>query len=111
MPIRYGPFKGQARRENSIIKLLDTTTLLKDYEQVAGMTLEAIQKIRRPTLALYGDKSHFLITYEYLRDTVPGCTTVLVPDGDHYGPLEHPETVVEHLMRFLKSNNDLPGEA
>lgn len=111
VPIRYGPFKGQPRRENSILKLLDTTTILKDYEQVAGMTLEAVKSIRRPTLALYGKKSHFLITYEYLRDNVPNCTTLLIPDGDHYGPLEHPEMIVDHLKRFLKSNSDFSHEA
>lgn len=103
VPIRYGPFQGRPRRENSIIRLLDTTSLIKDYEQVAGMTLEKIQAISRPALAVYGDQSHFLITYEYLRDHVPGCTTVLIPGGDHYGPLERPETVVGLLRDFLKN--------
>jgi pimeloyl-ACP methyl ester carboxylesterase len=104
VPIRYGPLRGRPRRENSIIKLLDTTTMLKDYEQVAGMTLDKVENISRPTLALYGDKSHFLITYEYLRDNVPNCKAVLIPGGDHYGPLEKPETFVGHLRDFLKTD-------
>jgi len=104
IPMMYGPFKGRPRRENSIIKLLDTTTIVQDYEKVAGMTLDKVESIKRPILALYGDQSHFLITYEYLRDHIPSCKTVLIEGGDHYGPLEKPETVIEHLRSFLKAD-------
>jgi pimeloyl-ACP methyl ester carboxylesterase len=104
IPLRYGPFKGRPRRNKSIIDLLDTTTIIKDYEKVAGMTLDKVEKISRPTLALYGEHSHFLITYEYLRDNIPNCKTVLIPGGDHYGPLEHPETIVDHLRTFFQSD-------
>ncbi len=104
VPIRYGPFKGRPRRENSITNLLDTTTIVQDYEKVAGMTLDKVEKISRPMLALYGERSHFLITYNYLRDSVPNCKTVLIPGNDHYGPLENPETFVGHLRDFLKSD-------
>lgn len=104
VPIRYGPFKGRPRQNKWLLKLLDETTIIKDYEKVAGMTLDKVENIRRPTLALYGEKSHFLVTYKYLRDHVPGVKTVLLPDGDHYGPLEHPEMIVEHLRSFLGSN-------
>ncbi|MBW2146863.1 MAG: alpha/beta hydrolase [Deltaproteobacteria bacterium] len=106
IPIRYGPFKGRPRRKMPLLRLLDTTTIVEDYEKVAGMTLDKVEKISRPTLALYGKKSHFLVTYEYLRDHVPDCNTCLLPESDHYGPLEHPEMVVEHLRRFLNSGED-----
>ena len=107
IPIIYGPCKGRPRRDKSLIKLLDTTTIVKDYEKVAGMTLEKVEKINRPTLALYGEKSHFLITYEHLRNHVPNCKTLLLKGGDHYGPLEHPEMIVEHLRTFLQSDKIL----
>lgn len=104
IPILFGPCKGQPRRNKELVRLLDHTTLVKDYEKVAGMTLDKVEKIGPPTLALYGENSHFLVTYEYFRDNVPNVSTVLLPDGDHYGPLEHPELVVEHLRSFF-----LPG--
>jgi pimeloyl-ACP methyl ester carboxylesterase len=100
--IQYGPFKGAPRRENPLTKLL-STSIVQDYEKVAGMTLDEIEAISRPTLAVYGAKSHFLITFEYLRDNVPNCTVKLLPDGDHYGPLEHPDMVVQELRAFLGS--------
>lgn len=104
IPILYGPCKGRPRRNKELLALLDHTTLVQDYEKVAGMTLDKVQALACPTLALYGEKSHFLITYEYLRDNVPNCQTELLPDGDHYGPLEHPEMVLEHLRNFLMIN-------
>jgi len=107
VPIQFGPFKGHARRKNNIANLLDKTSIVQDYEKVAGLTLDKINTIRRPTLALYGEKSHFLITYEYLRDKIPNCTAVLLPGGDHYGPLENPALVVEHLKKFIGSNHQI----
>ena len=107
IPIIYGPCKGQPRRNNTLIKLLDTTTIIKDYEKVAGMTLDKVETISRPTLALYGENSHFLITYEYMRDHLPNCKTVLLTGGDHYGPLEHPEMIIEHLKAFFHADNKL----
>ena len=101
IPIVYGPFKGRPRRQTWLLKLLDTSSIVKDYEQVAGMTLEKVESIRRPMLALYGKQSHFLVTHDYLRDRLPTCRTVLLPDSDHYGPLERPELIIGHLRSFL----------
>lgn len=101
IPIVYGPFKGKQRQNKPLIDLLDTTSVVQDYEKVAGLTLDKIEAISRPTLALYGEKSHFLLTYKYLRDSVPNCRAEILPNGDHYGPLEHPELVVDHLRTFL----------
>jgi len=104
IPIMFGPLKGRQRQSKGLIRLLDDTTIMQDYEKVAGMTLDRVKEIRRPTLALYGEKSHFLVTYEYLRDHVSNVNTILVPNGDHYGPLEHPETVMEPIKTFLGLN-------
>ncbi|WP_300462928.1 alpha/beta hydrolase [Desulfobacula sp.] len=101
IPIVYGPCKGRPRQNNSILRLLDKTTIVKDYEKVAGMTIDKVKKIKRPTLALYGQKSHFLVTYKYLRDHVPRVKTALLPDDDHYGPLENPEMALGYLREFL----------
>lgn len=104
IPIVYGPFKGRPRSQDWLLKLLDESTMVADYEKVAGMTLDKVKQISRPILALYGNRSHFRLTYEYLRDNVPACRAVLLPEGDHYGPLEHPEMIVEHLRSHLGGN-------
>jgi pimeloyl-ACP methyl ester carboxylesterase len=106
IPMQYGPLKGRPRKSGALYKLLDETTIVQDYEKVAGMTLDKVENISRPALALYGDKSHFRLTYEYLRDEVPQIEAVLLNGGDHYGPLEHPEMILEHLKKFLSGKKD-----
>lgn len=102
IPILYGPCKGQARKFNPVQRLLDITTIVNDYQEVAGMTMDEINKINRPVLALYGEQSHFLVTYRYLRDHMPNFRMVLLPDNDHYGPLDHPEIVVNYARTFFQ---------
>jgi len=110
IPMQYGPLKGRPRKNTTLFKLLDETTIVKDYEKVAGMTLDKVKSISRPTLALYGAKSHFRLTYEYLRDLVPQVEAILLSGSDHYGPLEHPEMILGHLRTFLFSKKDRPSK-
>lgn len=104
VPIKYGPFKGRRRNRGWMLKLLDTTSLVEDYQKVAGLTLDRIQGISRPMLAVYGNTSHFSVTYDFFRDQVPQCRTVLLENSDHYGPLEHPDLVSRHLRQFFLAN-------
>lgn len=110
IPIVYGPFKGQPRKQDWLIRLLDTTTLVKDYEKVAGMTLDKVEAIACPILALYGTKSHFRLTYDYLKDNVASCRAELIEGGDHYGPLENPDIMIGYILEFLGGNGaDAPA--
>ncbi len=105
IPIHFGPAKGRARNPKPLLNLLDTTTIVRDYEDVAGMTLDKIEEIEHPALVVYGMKSHFLVTFEYLKEHLPRCKTVLIPDGEHYGPLEQPELHGDLLAKFLLSED------
>ncbi len=107
IPIHFGPAKGRPRNPKPLLDLLDTTTIVRDYEDVAGMTLDKIEGIQNPTLVVYGKKSHFLVTYEHLKAHLPRCRTVLIPDGEHYGPLEQPDLHADHLANFLLSEDAL----
>ncbi len=107
IPIHFGPAKGRPRNPKPLLDLLDTTTIVRDYEDVAGMTLDKIDKIEHPALVVYGMNSHFLVTFDYLKEHLPRCRTVLIPDGEHYGPLEQPDLHADHLTRFLLSEDAL----
>lgn len=107
IPIHFGPAKGRPRNPEPLLRLLDTTTIVKDYEEVAGMTLEKISGIQHPTLVVYGKNSHFLVTFEHLKRTLPRCRTVLLEATEHYGPLEQPDLHADHLRRFLLSEDAL----
>jgi pimeloyl-ACP methyl ester carboxylesterase len=75
---------------------------LKDYEVVGDMTLEAVRNIQTPTLLVYGRDSHFISSYDFLHQALPNCKPVLLPGGEHFGPLEQPELLTEHIQQFLK---------
>ena len=70
-------------------------------EFVGELTLDAVRKIRTPILLVYGEKSHFLGSYRFLSEALPNCKPVLLPGGEHFGPLEQPELLVEHIQSFL----------
>lgn len=100
-PKFYGPARGLPRRREPLINLIRNTSLIEDYEKVGSLTLDAVRRIQHPTLLVYGDRSHFLGTFEFLREAMPNCTPVLLPGGEHFGPLEQPEALVAHIREFL----------
>jgi len=110
-PKFYGPTRGLPRNRGPLLKLLKTT-LMQDYEYVGELTLEAVKRIQTRTLLIYGHRSHFLSSYEYIHKALPNCETVLLPGGEHFGPLEQPELLTEHLQRFLReAPNTAPNGA
>jgi pimeloyl-ACP methyl ester carboxylesterase len=104
IPKLFGFRRGQARRSAPLIKLMDSTTAARDYSDPAGMTLDKISDVRHPTLLVYGADSVFLGTYTYLKDHLPNCIPVLIPESGHYGPLEQPDILIKHLREFLMSD-------
>jgi pimeloyl-ACP methyl ester carboxylesterase len=102
-PKFFGPARGLPRNRAPLVNLIKNTTLMQDYESVGALTLDAVRLIRNPVLLVYGDKSHFLGSYRFLSANLPDCTPVLLPGGEHFGPLEQPDLLVEHIQRFLGS--------
>lgn len=114
VPKVYGPATGRARKPESTLRLLDETTLVKDYEKVGYLTLAAIEQIMTPTLLIYGESSAYLGTFRYLAEHLPNGETDLLPRtqwGGHFGPLEQPELLVERVKRYfgLEPELALPG--
>ena len=105
-PKFYGPTRGLPRNRAPLLKLLKTTTLMQDYEFVGELTLDAVRRIRTRTLLIYGHQSHFLNSYDYIHKALPNCETVLLPGGEHFGPLEQPELLTENVLRFLRESGE-----
>ncbi|HVN07285.1 MAG TPA: alpha/beta hydrolase [Bryobacteraceae bacterium] len=101
-PKFYGPARGLPRNREPLLHLIRHTTLMKDYEVVGAMTLDAVRTIQTPTLLVYGNNSHFISSYEFLHRALPNCKSVLLPGGEHFGPLEQPELLTEHIVEFLR---------
>ena len=105
VPIVFGPARGLPRKGDKLLKLLDTTTLVEEYQDTAGMTLETIPSITHPVLLVYGEKSTYLGTYDVLKETLPNCRPVLLEGCEHFGPLEKPEMLMEHMAPFLNGSH------
>lgn len=108
VPKKWGPLNGLPRNPKPILRLIDETTVAEDSMRVGELTLERISEIQAPVLLIYSDGSAFLGTYDYLRERLPRVRTILLPRSEwgHFGPLEQPELVAEHLLASL-----LPVEA
>lgn len=103
IPIIYGMARGLPRKKEPILRLLDTTTIVKDYEVADDLTLEKLATIPHPKLLIYDGSSPYLSTYHVLRDRLLNCTPILLPPSQHrhFSPLEEPEILVEHIRAFL----------
>jgi pimeloyl-ACP methyl ester carboxylesterase len=103
VPVVYGPLKGLPRRKDRVLKLLDTTTMLTDYEVVDELTLANIATIPHPKLLMYDGGSAWMSSFRVLRDVLQNCESVVLPGSElrHFAPLEAPESLVERLMPFL----------
>jgi len=112
MPMLFGFRQGRARRAGPLVRLMDTTTAATDYGNLAGMTLEQIGAVQHPVLVLYGEDSVFIGTFEYLQDHLPNANCFLMKNSEHFGPIERPELLLEHLRVFLGagSGDSLSGQ-
>jgi len=81
--------------------LLQHTSLIEDYSRAGMLSRDAISRITTPTMLIYGEKSQFLPTFEFLKHALPSCRSVLLPDVEHFGPLERPESLARYISRFL----------
>lgn len=109
VPIIYGPARGLPRKKEPILRLLDTTTVVADYEVVGDLTLENLATIPHPKLLVYDRLSPYLGTFDALRELLLNCTALLLPASRHrhFGPLEEPEQLVKHMKEFLQLEDTL----
>jgi pimeloyl-ACP methyl ester carboxylesterase len=110
IPIVYGPARGLPRRKDRVIKLMETTTLLADYQVVNELTLENLATIPHPKLLIYDGESAWLSTFRVLRDVLKNCKSVILPGSElrHFAPLDAPELLVDHLNEFLNIQGERP---
>jgi len=101
-PKFYGPARGLPRNREPLLNVLQNTTLTKDYEEVGELTLDAVRRIQTQTLLVYGKGSHFISSYHSIHKLLPNCRSVLLPGGEHFGPLEQPELLTQHMLDFLR---------
>lgn len=106
VPIIFGPARGLPRKKERLLRLLDTTSIVEDYQDVAGMTVDSLAQITHPVQLVYGSQSTYLGSYEILRDTLPNCQAFLAEDSQHFDILTNIETIAGPLCDFLACSDE-----
>lgn len=107
LPMLFGFRKGRARRAGPLVRLMDTTTAARDYCDNSGMTLDKIDQVEKETLILYGEDSVFLGTFDYLRHHLVNSRSFLIPDSEHFGPIERPGLLLDYVRNFLSDSQSV----
>jgi len=113
VPIIYGPAKGLPRKADGVLRLLETTTMVQDYEDVGDLTLDNLATIPHKKLLLYDSGSPYRGTYEVLRDLLINCRPVLLPPSKHrhFGVLEQADLLLRHVREFLVASDSTAASA
>jgi len=103
VPIIFGPAHGRPRKMDRVLQLVESTTIIEDYEIEDDMTLENLAKIPHPKLLIYDGDSPYLGTYRILRDLLTNCTRILLPPSEHrhFSPLEQPHLLLGYMRPFM----------
>jgi len=101
VPVIFGLARGQPRKEDHLLRLLDTTTVVADYENMDGLTLEHLAQIAHPVLLLYGSESHYIGTHDALLKALPNSTSALLEGAEHFAPLQQPQEMLRFITPFL----------
>ena len=104
-PIVYGPARGLPRKKEPVMRLLDSTTLIEDYEVVDDLTLENIATVPHPKLLIYDNSSPYIGSYQTLKELLINCQPILLPPSEHrhFSPLEQPEMLLGHIQTFHRT--------
>lgn len=110
LPKQWGPLRGLPRNPRPMLRLLEETTLPEDYRRVGSVPLERIPEIRTPIVLMYQERSAFRDTFDHLQAHLPNVEPILLPatQWGHFGPLEQPELVADHVRgQLLPSGTDV----
>jgi pimeloyl-ACP methyl ester carboxylesterase len=104
VPKQWGPLNGLPRNPKPFLRLIDETAIATEYEQIGTLTAERIPEIRTPVVLMYAARSAFLGTHDYLLEHLPNARSIILPRTElgHFGPLEQPELVAEHIVTELQ---------
>src|SRR5262249_27770468 len=80
---------------------LARTTCGDDAKVPAGLTEVRIRGVTQPVLALFGERSPFLATADYLAANLAYCRNVRAPGAKHRAPEENSELFVGLVSDFL----------
>lgn len=110
VPKIFGPATGRPRKAEPLLRLLNETTMVQDYEEIGALTLESVGSIRTPVVLIGGEGSAFKGTFDFLSENLPDVAERMLPVSEfaHFGPLEQPELLSQFIRDALESRTPEP---
>lgn len=97
--------QGSKRTAQQWLKLLDTTNAWVDFVAPESITLEQLQQLNKPTLAIYGDRSPTLPTGNALKEILSDLKFELVSNAGHFFPVSQPDKLTTAVQNFLMTTD------
>lgn len=101
LPVQFGFRKGQTRATPRIEKLVNETSVGREFRQVGEMTEERLSEISAPVLALYGSTSPYANIGKHLAAHLPNCVYGTLPETGHFYLLQEPKSSIDRMSEFL----------
>lgn len=84
------------------LRLIETTRAEKELTDNHGLSLNDLQKLDFPVLAVYGEHSQAMATGEQLLEVLPRAEFRRIRDAGHFFPVTRPDAFIETCFRFWK---------
>ncbi|NEQ20813.1 MAG: alpha/beta hydrolase [Microcoleus sp. SIO2G3] len=106
------PFFGKAAKRTASrwLKLLETTTARHELSDSGNMTLNQLQQIQKPTLAIYGEYSQAIVSALALKQLWTHSHFECVPQAGHFFPISQPEKLIVPVQKFLSQTKTLESQ-
>ncbi len=110
IPKKWGPLAGLPRDAKPFVHLIEETSIAADSQLIGELTLERIPGVSTPVTLIYSEGSAFTGTHDYLLEHLPDARSILLPrtEWGHFGPLEQPSLVADHLRSCLRGPTSSP---
>jgi len=109
VPVQHGLRVGGSRQSDRLTRLVEDTSILKEFRLVKALTEEKISHIQCPTLCIYGAFSPYRGIGERLKEIMPDCEFLAVSDHGHFYPMQSPGILLELLDTFFQKENPKLG--
>ncbi len=102
VPVQHGLRVGGSRQSDRLTRLIEDTSILKEFRLVRALTEEKISHIPCPVLGIYGAFSPYRAIGERLKEIMPDCEFLSIPDHGHFYPMQSPGVFLELLDTFFQ---------
>lgn len=101
VPIQFGFRKGASRASPRFKRLINETSIGREFREIAGLTEDRLPEIIAPVLALYGETSPYIKVAAHLSSILPNCRYETLAEDGHFYLLREPGTALDRISGFL----------